>query len=265
MATPWWAYPIEQGYKWSSSHINGHSGVDLAAPAGTPITAPFSGTILASDFYPWRGQVSELITLGGHQFVLTWLHLQTLAGLHPGQQVSAGQFLGDSGVSPPAYSVGGIPNPHIHFEVTAGNLAPYVASNPLHHTSTSYPVDPAAILNDIATGNLGGSGNQTNTSSGGAGGGFWQGLAGAAGGVGGVLFGSQIQQGVQDVTNIPGAIGAATGAALSGAAELAKRAAFLLIALVIVLVGVWILVEPSVSQHVQEGTARATEVAEVAG
>lgn len=232
MGTPWYAYPVEQGFFWTPSNPAAHSGVDIAAPFGTPITAPASGTILDETFQKWGGQVDELVKLGGRTVILTWLHLSSLAGITPGTQVSAGTYLGKSGTPPPGYGSGA----HIHFEETSGTLAPYEGYNPQHPTASSFPLDPTGLLASI---NAGGG----NVSSSGT-------TAGPQGGSGNPLYDIPVAGGVihaiAGFSDVPGAIAASTSAALTDVADFAHRAAFFVLAIVIILVGVWLLVEPEV-------------------
>ncbi|UTT60564.1 M23 family metallopeptidase [Cellulosimicrobium cellulans] len=108
-----------------------HTGLDLAAPDGTPILAAADGTVTVAEF---SGGYGGLIVIEHHldgQTVATayghmWEH-----GIHvlPGDTVTAGQHIGDVGSS--GMSTGA----HLHFEVRPGG-------------TNSEAIDPAKWLND---------------------------------------------------------------------------------------------------------------------
>ena len=109
-----------------------HLGLDLFAPAGTPVLAPLAGTVLSVtdnaqrlDYGPTvivrhvTGEGTGFHTLYGH------LDHATLEHLTPGQQVAPGDvlgWLGDASVN------GGWP-PHLHLQV--------IALDPLHDECTA--------------------------------------------------------------------------------------------------------------------------------
>ena len=104
-----------------------HSGIDLAAPLGTPVYAATAGTITV---YRERGgyglyilltRDSKLSTLYGH---LDWPLVQ------PGDVVAAGQAIALMG------STGNSTGPHLHFEVRIAGV----------------PVDPLPLLQPPTTG-----------------------------------------------------------------------------------------------------------------
>jgi len=104
-----------------------HSGIDLAAPLGTPVYAATAGTITV---YRERGgyglyilltRDSKLSTLYGH---LDWPLVQ------PGDVVAAGQAIALLG------STGNSTGPHLHFEVRIAGV----------------PVDPLPLLRPRAAG-----------------------------------------------------------------------------------------------------------------
>ena len=149
-----WLNDITQGFKWSPSNVQAHSGIDIGLKYGTPIYAIHSGVINYSGVKAWGGQISELETAYGKPITDSYLHLSQEV-VSQGQQVQAGQLIGYSG-SPPTRQYG--TGPHLHFEETLGNLAPYVtASNPWRPTAQSYPLNPVPLLQQ--TESVGGSGN----------------------------------------------------------------------------------------------------------
>ncbi len=87
---------------------DGHTGMDLAVPTGTPVRAALPGTIRVAQYdssygyYVTIGHEGGLLTLYGHNSRLL---------VRPGQQVQAGDVVSLSG------STGRSTGPHLHFEV----------------------------------------------------------------------------------------------------------------------------------------------------
>jgi murein DD-endopeptidase MepM/ murein hydrolase activator NlpD len=85
-----------------------HSGVDLAAATGTPVTAPSPGVVVAAQ---WWGGYGLFVAVDHGKGVQTrYGHLSQLA-VFPGQQVKMGQVLGYVG------STGNSTGPHLHYEM----------------------------------------------------------------------------------------------------------------------------------------------------
>ncbi len=92
-----------------------HSGVDVAAPAGTPIRAPAAGivTLAESDMYFEGGLV---LLDHGHWLESAFLHLSRI-DVKPGQHVEKGDILGAVGAT------GRVTGPHLHWSMKwAGRL-----------------------------------------------------------------------------------------------------------------------------------------------
>ncbi|RMD80586.1 MAG: M23 family metallopeptidase, partial [Gammaproteobacteria bacterium] len=86
-----------------------HSGLDLAAPAGTPVRAPAPGRVtLAAELF-FNGKTVVLDHGQGMQTL--YCHLRRIA-VAPGQQVGAGQVLGEVGAT------GRATGPHLHWSVS---------------------------------------------------------------------------------------------------------------------------------------------------
>lgn len=101
------SHPISGGYRM-------HSGVDLAAPTGSPVVAPAAGVVSFAD---WRGGYGLLVVLdhgGGMQ--TRFGHLSRLM-VSPGQRVSPGQLVGLVGSS------GRATGPHLHYELRSNGRA----------------------------------------------------------------------------------------------------------------------------------------------
>jgi murein DD-endopeptidase MepM/ murein hydrolase activator NlpD len=94
---------------------NGHTGVDLAAPLGTPVRAAASGTVVQaaklSYGYGWRIRVDH-----GQGMLTLYAHLKELDVVE-GQRVTRGQVIGAVG------STGFSTGPHLHFEVRINGQA----------------------------------------------------------------------------------------------------------------------------------------------
>jgi murein DD-endopeptidase MepM/ murein hydrolase activator NlpD len=110
-------YPLPKGRLTSGfgmrlSPITGlhsmHSGIDLAAPEGTPVLAARSGTVTAVGYDDTLGNYVILSHDGGHESVYGHLHKISVS-LKDG--VKSGTILGAVG------STGKSTGPHLHFEI----------------------------------------------------------------------------------------------------------------------------------------------------
>lgn len=86
-----------------------HSGVDVAAPAGTPIRAPAAGivTLAETDMYFEGGLV---LVDHGHWLESAFLHMSRI-DVTPGQRVNKGDILGAVGAT------GRVTGPHLHWSI----------------------------------------------------------------------------------------------------------------------------------------------------
>ena len=92
-----------------------HPGVDLAAPAGTPILAATDGRVIVAGMIAGTGTIEILATVDGKPLSTTYLHMDAIGiGVTVGELVSAGQRIGAVG------STGHATGPHLHFEVHPG-------------------------------------------------------------------------------------------------------------------------------------------------
>ena len=99
------------GGMWSSNH----TGLDMAAPAGTPIVAVANGTITKTgDAGAYGNQTVQTLEDGTE----IWYCHQTDIGVSPGDKVTAGQQIGTVG------STGNSTGPHLHLEVRPGGGDP---------------------------------------------------------------------------------------------------------------------------------------------
>jgi peptidoglycan hydrolase-like protein with peptidoglycan-binding domain len=92
-----------------------HPGIDLPAPAGTPVAAAASGRIVFAGFEP--GGYGNLVEIAhGNGVVSMYAHLSAIGG-SVGRNVGAGTIIGRVGSS------GESTGPHLHFEVRVRDAA----------------------------------------------------------------------------------------------------------------------------------------------
>lgn len=112
------AYPLHGKLRMTSDygpragHKTPHTGVDWAAPAGTPIYAPADATVRSTDYNKIYGN-RTIIDYGGGKSSM--LGHQSKYIVQPGQKVKAGQIIGYVG------STGNSTGPHLHFETWVNN------------------------------------------------------------------------------------------------------------------------------------------------
>jgi len=88
--------------------VRHHTGVDIAAPYGTPVKAPAAGWVV---FAGRESGFGKLVILRHKKGFETYYGHLSLISVKPGQQVVAGRLLGRVGST--GYSTG----PHLHYEV----------------------------------------------------------------------------------------------------------------------------------------------------
>lgn len=93
----------------TTGDVTEHNGVDLAAPVGTPVLAPDSGTVAQVYQHP-RGGLSLVLMLDdGNRAGFAHLHTVAVA---PGDTVSRGEQVATVGAS------GVVTGPHLHFTLS---------------------------------------------------------------------------------------------------------------------------------------------------
>lgn len=109
----------QPGVHWSSGF---HTGLDFAAPEGTPIFAAADGVVVTAG---WGGAFGNYTVIEHADGTTTHYAHQASQAVHVGDQVTAGQQIGTVG------STGNSTGPHLHFEV---------------HSASGERMDPAAWL-----------------------------------------------------------------------------------------------------------------------
>ncbi|WP_031011583.1 M23 family metallopeptidase [Streptomyces sp. NRRL F-5727] len=110
---------MQSGSMWSSGY---HTGLDFAAPTGTPLKAVHGGTITSAG---WSGSYGYRIVLQLEDGTEIWYcHLSSMT-VSAGQTVTTGETIGRVGAT------GNVTGPHLHMEV---------------HTPDGSGIDPAEWL-----------------------------------------------------------------------------------------------------------------------
>jgi murein DD-endopeptidase MepM/ murein hydrolase activator NlpD len=91
-----------------------HSGMDIAAPVGTPVHAPLAATVLATGDYFFNGRTVWLDHGGG--LLGMFCHLSAI-DVRPGDALGTGQRLGAVGAT------GRVTGPHLHWSVLLNQAA----------------------------------------------------------------------------------------------------------------------------------------------
>jgi murein DD-endopeptidase MepM/ murein hydrolase activator NlpD len=113
-----WLFPVPGGKITSrfgnrkhpiTNIISFHNGIDIAAPSGTAILAPFSGKVINTYTHSTGGQSMIIQTDDG--YLTGYAHLKNYA-VKKGDTVKRGQKIAEVG------STGAVTGPHLHFTVS---------------------------------------------------------------------------------------------------------------------------------------------------
>ena len=99
------------GRLWSSTH----TGLDFAAPTGTPVRAATAGTVTS---VAWAGAYGNKVEITHPDGTETWYAHLSRTDVRVGAQVRAGAVIGAVGAT------GNVTGPHLHFEVRPGGGSP---------------------------------------------------------------------------------------------------------------------------------------------
>lgn len=103
-----------------------HSGIDLAAPVGTPVSAIGEGTVA---FAGTQGNYGAMVVVNHAEGLQTRYGQLASLPVKVGQSVRRGQVIGTVGTSGKPSSV----EPHLHFEVRSRSKLGWVAENPANY------------------------------------------------------------------------------------------------------------------------------------
>lgn len=140
------SYPISSGFGQRDGAL--HAGVDYAAPAGTAIHAVLPGRVVTAGFSSggWGNEVliDHGVVNGEHLFT-RYAHMLSAPAVTVGQQVTAGQTLGNVG------STGDSTGNHLHFGTYVGTSDNAGAVDPMKALSQVGDT-PGGILGQILSG-----------------------------------------------------------------------------------------------------------------
>ena len=114
-------YELIRGVAPDGTLLRAHGGIDILVKVGTPVLAPWSGTVIdpASRWKPWDpSRYGKVVAIESDEptspgYVVILVHLSTQA-VKVGDHVSRGQVVGKTGITGNAAGTA----PHLHLEIT---------------------------------------------------------------------------------------------------------------------------------------------------
>lgn len=114
MVTPLKTYTVTQEFGETATDSKGHTGIDLAAPVGTPVYAVEDGVVIAAgtikNAYGNEAYGNCILISHKNLKYSFYAHLDKIV-VKAGQKVSIGQEIGSVGMT------GNTSGPHLHFEI----------------------------------------------------------------------------------------------------------------------------------------------------
>lgn len=101
----------QAGGRWAHNH----TGLDFAAPIGTPVRSVMAGTVIQAD---WEGAYGRQVKVRHANGTVTSYSHMSEFDVSVGDKVQAGSMVGRIGVT------GNTTGPHVHFEVLPGGGSP---------------------------------------------------------------------------------------------------------------------------------------------
>lgn len=113
----YYTHPLPSGRK--TQGIHGTNGIDIAAPAGTPIVAAAGGDVIIALEGGWNGGYGTYVVVRHDNGTQTLYAHMTSTAVGRGQRVNQGQVIGYVG------NTGRSTGAHLHFEIRGGPRNPF--------------------------------------------------------------------------------------------------------------------------------------------